>query len=453
MRITPVINNIFKLRGDYKNNQYDYSQYRVPVLRNDTLSFTGHKNNNNYKFPIKIFHSNPFEDAKAGIIQASSIPKREILDYSRFLLPCPCCGDLMMPPQLMDKIKTQISNDSVDTINLLKNYKNFMHPIERGIFNILQIGSKKHPNMDFQQILRKKYSRAERQLILQQTSVLNDINLLSREIPEQYKEELNSIIQNTYSEIFNQKDVFSRKIFIGKIEDYVEKIKHADNNFSVNHKENPPAYYKTLNKIIEKAYTLPTSYNSIHAFIVKYSKNKYSHRSIAERILSGSVATIEHALPECLGGKTRPANLINECARDNHARRHDEIIKQIREYPEMPENMQKHFNKLIELSKQGKVDKSYICEIASTYYKLSKGLLNIDVSALWTKSKNKNAKNNDNKYSFEKRSGTPTKAERREQRKIKLKNRKTKQKNSTFTETGRNISKKIGKQVNRFFRK
>ena len=90
----------------------------------------------------------------------------------------------------------------------------------------------------------------------------------------------------------------------------------------------------------------------------------------------------------------------------------------------MPLNMQKHFDKLINLSKQGKVDKSYITEIAMTYYKLSKGLIDIDVSGLWKHEKKVKEKNT--KYVNVNHGTTPTKAERREARKLKIKRQKIK---------------------------
>lgn len=61
----------------------------------------------------------------------------------------------MMPPQLMDKIRASISGNASDTITLLKNFKNYMHPVEKQIYTILESSNKKHPNLDFHEILRK----------------------------------------------------------------------------------------------------------------------------------------------------------------------------------------------------------------------------------------------------------------------------------------------------------
>lgn len=422
MKITPVLLNNFQLRRNFENNQYDYSQYRYPVLAADRVNFTGDKKTFKPKYPFKIHYTRPFDDAKAGLITPAELPKKEILEYSKYMLPCPCCGDLMMPPQLMDKIRVNITDTASETIDLLKNFKNFMHPVEKQIYTMLEAGNKKHPNLDFHEILRKKYQRAERQLVLQQTAILSDIGLYGRDrLCEEHFNELSKIIEKTYQNILtkNNSKTFSRKTFIGEFEAFAEKI--ISHSSEPKYKTNP--YKNFLNKILETAYTLPTSYNSVHAFIVKYAKDKYTHRNIAERILSGSEATIEHALPQYLGGKTKFSNLINECARDNHARRHDDVIQQIREYPQMPQNMQKHFDKLISLSKRNKVDKSYITEIAMTYYKLSKGLIDIDVSGLWKQERKVKQKN---KYADNKKDITPTKAERREARKLKIKRQKAK---------------------------
>ena len=375
MKITPVLLNSFQQGRNFENNQYDYSQYRYPVLSADCVNFTGNKKTPKPEYPFKIHYTRPFDDAKAGLITPSELPKREILEYSKYMLPCPCCGDLMMPPQLMDKIRASISDNASDTITLLKNFKNYMHPVEKQIYTILESSNKKHPNLDFHEILRKKYQRAERQLVLQQTAILSDIGLYGRDrLCEEHFNELSKIIEKTYQNILtkNNSKTFSRKTFIGELEAFAEKI--ISHSSEPKYKTNP--YKNFLNKILETAYTLPTSY------------------------------------------------LINECARDNHARRHDDVIQQIREYPQMPQNMQKHFDKLINLCKQGKVDKSYITEIAMTYYKLSKGLIDIDVSGLWKHEKKVKEKNT--KYLNANNGTTPTKAERREARKLKIKRQKIK---------------------------
>lgn len=438
MKITPIklINTNFQQKN--KNNYSNYSYLNYSKLQTDSINFSGKNKKIEYTIPFKIQYSNPFEDAKAGLISPSDLPKKEILAYSKYFLPCPCCGDIMIPPQLMDTIKSKITDSPSNNIQLLKNFEKFMHPVEKQIFSILEKNNKKHPNLNFHDILRKKYQRAEKQLVIQQISILSDIRLFSRDnLTEDHFNKISKIIENASNKIFNKqnKETFSRKQLIEELETFANIITA---------KNNDPKYKNILNKIIEKANTLPTSYNSIHAFIVKYAKNKYNHKSITERLLSGSEATIEHATPEFLGGKTIPSNLINECARDNHSRGHDNIIQQIREHPQMPYNMQKHFDKLIELSKQNKVNKSYITEIAMTYYKLSKGLIDVDLSKLWVNSKN--SKNQNINKQNKNPDRTPTKAERREIRKLKIKRQKAEKRKYIITSKN-SATKRFAKSI------
>ena len=438
MKITPIkLINSNALQKN-KNNYVNYPNYNYSTIQADCINFSGKNKKIEYKIPFKIYYSNPFQDAKAGLISPSDLPKKEILEYSKYFLPCPCCGDIMIPPQLMDTIKTKITDSPIDSIELLKNFQNFMHPVEKQVFRILEMNNKKYPNLNFHDILKKKYQRAERQLVLQQMSILSDIRLFSRDnLTNEHFNKVSEIIEKAVNKIFNKdnNETFSRKLFIEEIESFssIIEIQKYD-----------PKYKKALTQIVEKAYTLPTSYNSIHAFIVKYAKNKYTHKSIAERLLSGSEATIEHATPEYLGGKTISSNLINECARDNHSRRHDDIIQQIREHPQMPDNMQKHIDKLIELSKRNKVNKSYITEIAMTYYNLSKGLIDVDLSKLWINSKN--SKNQNINKQNKNQDRTSTKAERREIRKLKIKRKKA-EKRKYITTSKNSSAKRIIKTI------
>ena len=396
---------------------------RIPQLNyqinsasnNDGTFFCGKLITGKKKLPFKIKYKSPYEEAKLGLISPADLPKREILEYAKYNLPCPCCGFLMMHPKLFDKISSVITDVPQDSINLLQHFQNYMHPVERQIFNMIVGVNKKHPNMDFYDILNKKLPTAEKALVLKQTSILSEISLIARDnLPEGEFNNFLKIIDQAYKKILiksnDKKTSFGQKKFILELEEFFKKISMSDSAIQED------ALANVKQKMLNCAYNLPTSYNSIEAFIVKYSKSKYNHKSIAMRLLSGSEATIEHIRPENCGGKTEYSNLILECAMDNHKRHHDDLSQQVSENPQMLSSIQKHFNKLINLSRQRKVDKSYISEIAMTYYKLSSGLIDVDVSGLWKKKSFNNSKKaihfiKDSKDVF-------TKAEKREEIKL-----------------------------------
>ena len=152
------------------------------------------------------------------------------------------------------------------------------------------------------------------------------------------------------------------------------------------------------------------------AFIVKYAKRNYGSanpdQKIALRMLSNSLATIEHIKPSKLKGDTSPDNLALECAGDNNRRRHSSLISQIVENPGMIINYPRYVARLIELHKNGKLEKNYIKQTNRTYSSLSLGILDADLTELNRPLVRKKTKV---------KSGiTPTKAERRAQRKENL---------------------------------
>lgn len=386
MKILAVTNNIIKLREVYKNNHIYYSQYRYPVLSCDTFTFSGKnskKDNNDNDLEVARFYYKPPENEPISNKAEEELIKDTVNNYANYILPCPCCGDIMIPPNIYYKLQREITRNPRTTILLLNKMEKYMHPVEKNIFSMIKKEHKKHPDRNFHEILISKRPQAEKELIREQTEILNSILLLSRNIPKKYQQEINNLIKNTYSQIFNQEPqaTFRRKKFIEKLENCIENIENQEMEEHTNYLS--PSEKRTYYRIIKKTYKMPTSYNSVPAFIVKYSKQEYSHKNIATRLISGSVATVEHALPSVLGGETSYNNLINECAKCNSTRREDDVMTQLKEHPNMPQNMQRHFNRLIELSKQHKVDKSYICEIAATYYQLSNGKIDIDLSELW----------------------------------------------------------------------
>ncbi len=386
MKILAVTNNIIKLREVYKNNHIYYSQYRYPVLSCDTFTFSGKnskKENNDNDLEVARFYYKPPENEPISNKAEEELIKDTVNNYANYILPCPCCGDIMIPPNIYYKLQREITRNPRTTILLLNKMEKYMHPVEKNIFSMIKKEYKKHPDRNFHEILISKRPQAEKELIKEQTEILNSILLLSRTIPEKYQPEITKLVKDTYTMIFNQEpqDTFKRKKFIEKLETCIENIENQETQKHPNYLISSDK--RTYDRIIKKAYKMPTSYNSVPAFIVKYSKREYSHKNIATRLISGSVATVEHALPSVLGGETSYNNLINECAKCNSTRREDDVMTQLKEHPNMPQNMQRHFNRLIELSKQNKVDKSYICEIAATYYQLSNGKLNIDLSELW----------------------------------------------------------------------
>lgn len=207
----------------------------------------------------------------------------------------------LIPREELDKHKTlgTFGKRSQLAIKHLKKYKDSMFPIEKEIFSILENLSKKHPNMNIQELLRLRYANAEQILINQQSEVLNRINLTIRQLPKKEFVEMRKLINHSFDKMFTQENLpeerFGRKNFLKEL----SKVEISDNRIK--------------QKIYKIAEQLPQSTESINAFIVKYShpyRFKYNpskdelirlprdSQEIGERLIEPSIGTDDHIHPQ-----------------------------------------------------------------------------------------------------------------------------------------------------------
>lgn len=300
------------------------------------------------------------------------------------------------------------ANSPKELLNLIEGLKQYLHPVESRIFSMMQSFAHENPNMRLHDMLKYKLKKSEKKLIFEQSKTLVSLGLMSRKLPEEEGKAVKVLLAETYNRLFDKRETsrFSRKIFIKKLE---EIIKNLNND-------------RLKAEFIGCATSLPTAYNNPDAFIVKYAKRNYKgenpDKKIALRMLSNSLATIEHIKPSKKGGDTNIENLALECACDNNKRNHDSLIEQIMENPGMVYNYKKYMKRLSELHQQGILEKSYITRTNRTYSEGSNGLLNADEELkVLTQTVPRNKK--------PQKSGiTPTLEERRAARREKLKNKK-----------------------------
>jgi len=186
-------------------------------------------------------------------------------------LPCPCCGKLM--PEL-NEIKSLpslgvFSGSCVAALAALKPYENIMKPVEKNIYEILQPLADKYPGIDLQELMILLSFEYERQLVAPQLTILNDMKALAPNLErEDDQQELLQTIATAKDFILRRKPVkFKRKTFIKDVDEFLPKIddKHL------------------RNKLAKLAYSMPTSEDSISAFIMKYKDR--SPEEIGERLL------------------------------------------------------------------------------------------------------------------------------------------------------------------------
>ena len=293
-------------------------------------------------------------------------PKEFLKELVQFGLPCPICNKEMIALELMNRP----AKDSL--LFLADKYEN-MSPIGQVMYKQLIFLSKKFPEKNIQELLQTQFKKAEVNLIVEQREILDELNFVSWQLPEKKGIQLRKLIGETFETIFkrepNPKKRFKRKKVIENFDAFTNTL--GDSKLK-----------KKIGKAIRE---LPTSDNSINAFIVKYASR--APEEIAMKLHREDFATLEHIIPDSKGGRL----VIWECSEDNAERGNSFILEQLKKHPDMPTNLQKHIDRLIEIhdveynlepkSKRNLL-KNYIFSLQNEFAMASSGVLKPDISAL-----------------------------------------------------------------------
>jgi hypothetical protein len=294
---------------------------------------------------------------------------------ARFLLQqtnwlrCAYSGREMLAPDEARTIykKLQKRPNAMSACNFLSQYQKYMHDIESRVFDIFQNSSHKN-KCDFQDILKELQPAALARLKEKQENILSSTDKIIEALSPEAKEQVYGIKQRTYDSIEN--DTFTRRAPLKCIREV--KGTKADK--------------EKLEQIYRAWYKLPISAKDLDAFIVKYAKRQ--HNFIAQRLLSPSVATIEHIRPDSQGGDDNLANYLLVSAGFNNARDSmplDEYIR-LNNDIDIPQNLQGYMNSIIaETHKQKSrfADTSWYPDaIRRAIYAQTRQTLDLDTTAL-----------------------------------------------------------------------
>lgn len=208
--------------------------------------------------------------------------------------------------------------------------------------------------------------------IYKQKKIVSDMETILKRSILSGHEALEQLFETSKSKLNAEKVLipFGRKAFIY---DLSQIIKDCDDS---NLKE-------TFMKIAEK---LPTSRDSIAAYITKYAKEP-SEKTIF-CLIWPSIASIEHIQPKSCGGKNELANYAAACASENSDRSNAPFAEWIKKYPNINKNCQKFIDRLIKYARMGifekeGIDINYIEKVKETLATQSEGKIIVDTSKLY----------------------------------------------------------------------
>lgn len=139
----------------------------------------------------------------------------------------------------------------------------------------------------------------------------------------------------------------------------------------------------TVDEILAIAETLPTSKDSISAYIIKCSYDP--SEKIAFRLLWPSFASVEHILPKSRGGADALSNFGGATTFENSERMNMDFTQQLKRKPSIRFYCQKYINRIMDLARGGifekhKIDTDYIRDFKKAIQKQSKGALVLDIA-------------------------------------------------------------------------
>ena len=255
-------------------------------------------------------------------------PKHWLKNLLKLGLPCPCCGKKM---PTLDEINTlsavgAFSASCLAAVNALEPYEDLMKPVEHEVMQILKPLAQKYPGIDLQELIILLSFEYESNLVASQLTVLNKLKAVLPELNQKDCEELTSIIKTAKEFILQKRNAkFKRKTFIKDVEEFLVNV---EDKFM-------------RKKIINIAKEIPTSEDSVSAFIMKYKER--SPEEIGRRMLILTSATLEHITVKSKDGEV----VIWECQYCNNRRSDDAIIEQIEENPNMIDNLKSHIEVII----------------------------------------------------------------------------------------------------------
>ncbi len=185
-------------------------------------------------------------------------------------------------------------------------------------------------------------------------------------------EQLQELMEASKSRLNNEKIKvpFSRKAFIFDIDRILSELDDE----------------QLKNIFIKIAEKLPTSKNSVAAYITKFSKEP--SEKIGYRLLWPYFGTVEHIDPKFNGGEDCLANFGVATARENSDRSSIPFTEQIERRPNTEKYSQKLLNRLINYARQGVFDEEnirlkYIEDLKDTIATQSEGQIVLETGSLY----------------------------------------------------------------------
>ena len=272
---------------------------------------------------ILCYYDIPFEGSTSA-----GKPLRKLKDIT-----CPYRGIKIIPGTALKSFEKHLEKckNAEDVIRLLLPYYDNLLPTEKSMFAIFKDFSLLNPDDNIQNCLQMLYNNCLTKLKLEEFSVLDDVDVMSRKLSPGTALKLREKTTKCRQIILgnNQQDTFKRKTFLASLEEIIPNENERE----------------IFSDIKNKALFLPTSGSSKNAFVVKYVNRTQTES--ARRLFIGSTGSIEHVTPESLGGLNTIGNFLLTTADGNRYRENMPLTEYIKRHPNIPIYAQQYIDDVI----------------------------------------------------------------------------------------------------------
>ena len=307
----------------------------------------------------------------------------------------PYSGVVILNNKELNQIYQYLSKKETgyEKMQYLKNYTESMLPVEHKVFHIIKDEIKNNNQLSMQEILKEKQPNALDNLIQEQEKIFNKMGKMTDTLSNVNKFKVAKSLDKAKYQInlpHEDKHHFKNSRFeceimriaqnktFEQIEKRMHKLPKEEKDSAFERLDNvkqifeSTPYYTnikgktplkmlhelqrdyapdTLNEvnemqpILELSQTLPTTKNSVNAFIVEMADK--DDKAISKRLISESVGTIEHVIPDSKGGANEAYNFLFVTKSRNEERGNRSINKFKRMHPEIPSHCQQYLDDVI----------------------------------------------------------------------------------------------------------
>lgn len=347
----------------------------------------------------------------------------------------PYSGVIILRPNEVDGISSALrkKQSTAGKLHILGEHTESMLPVERGMYSFFCEVNKKNKNLTVSEILRAQYPYSIRGLVSHQNKVFNSIEKASEKISEKNRAKVFNELAEARERILlpeeDFKHKFKRKTFIDRLvriqcNDILDNVKenikalpedkmlnakksYSQARYSINNmphdkyidnehrpidlvrslqKKYAPDYKDEIGDIIDIAENLPTSSDSMNAFVVKYADR--TDQEICDRLIIPSRASVEHIHADSLGGENEAPNFMLATTARNSERGNMPIQEFIKKYPDIPKYSQQYIDDVIREGNKGKLaGYEWYPYLFKDNYKKESGI-NLDISKYKIKPEN-----------------------------------------------------------------